>query len=84
MSHPVVVYVPSPGEAKEEQSQHNVANITKDIIEGTEDSKGAGAQEVIVTDILISGDVEHLELDINMLTILLANSFLTKMIVSML
>ena len=53
-------YLPDTHHNEEEKAQRNIANVTKDIIEGTQSTKGVGTLEVVVALVLITTEVQNL------------------------
>ena len=56
------VYTPSFHQYNEEYSQHDVATVTEDIVKGTHTTEGMSTGKVIVTNVLITCEVQHLEI----------------------
>ena len=44
----------------EEKTKQHIANVTEDIVKGTEDTKGTGTLEVVVALVLVTTEVENL------------------------
>ncbi len=54
-------YAPSHRQQKEEQTQHNVANVGEDIVESCEDTIWARAFKIVKTNILIARFAKRLK-----------------------